>query len=243
MEGKPYTRRVQELEERFSALEPRIPEGPEKEGLSVLHGILQELWRNLRSESAVSTNELSLQDIIDLHKTAPPMEGEAENRPLAVGITAPDLQLEDANGRLVSLSDYRGKAVVLVFYPLDWSPTCSDQLSLYQMESDRFATLDAQILGISVDSIYSHGAWAAVRGLTFPLLADFHPKGAAARTYGVWRDHDGFSERALFVIDGRGTLCYSHVSPRLNHIPDIYDLFRVLGEIKEAMPQPASLDT
>jgi peroxiredoxin len=122
--------------------------------------------------------------------------------------------------------------VVLVFYPLDWSPACSDQLSLYQSELSEFERAGAQLIGISVDSLYSHGAWAAVRGLTFPLLADFHPKGQVARLYGVMRDSDGFSERALYVIDARGTIRYKHISPRLNHIPDIYELFDQLKQLE-----------
>jgi peroxiredoxin len=87
-----------------------------------------------------------------------------------------------------------------------------------------------ELIGISVDSIYSHGAWAAVRGLSFPLLSDFQPKGEVARRYNVWRDDDGFSERALYVLDPQGTIVYSHVSPRLDHVPDIYELLSVLDD-------------
>jgi peroxiredoxin len=118
--------------------------------------------------------------------------------------------------------------VVLIFYPLDWSPTCSDQLSLYQSELGEFERLDTELVGISVDSIYSHGAWAAVRGIKFPLLADFHPKGEVARRYNVWRERDGFSERALYVVDRGGIIRYGHVSPELHKVPDIYELFDVL---------------
>lgn len=231
MQGKPYTRRLNEMEERFASLAPAIPEGPEKEALSVLHGMIQELWRELRPGIAESTNELTLRDIANLYKTAPRMEGVAQNEPLPVGTPAPDFTLPDANGQPVSLRDYRGSTVVLVFYPLDWSPTCSDQLSLYQAEAEEFARYGATILGISVDSIYSHGAWAAVRGLTFPLLADFHPKGEVARRYRVWRESDGFSERALYIVDPAGIIRYAYVSPKLDHVPDIYALFRVLQEI------------
>ncbi len=88
-----------------------------------------------------------------------------------------------------------------------------------------------QIVGISVDSLYSHGAWAAARGLSMPLLADFNPKGEVARRYNVWRDADGFSERALYVIDGAGVIRYAHISPKLQHVPDIYELFAKLDEI------------
>ena len=86
------------------------------------------------------------------------------------------------------LEDLRGRPVVIVFYPLDWSPGCSQQLDLYQQELDEFRARGAELVAISVDSLYSHGAWAAVRGITFPLLADFHPKGEVARAYSVWRE-------------------------------------------------------
>jgi len=130
--------------------------------------------------------------------------------------------------------------VVLVFYPLDWSPACSDQLSLYQSELPDFRQHDAQLLAISVDSLYSHGAWSAVHGITFPLLADFHPKGEVARRYDVFRDADGLSERALYVVDGDGIIRYCHVSPELHTIPDIYELFEQLDKLRSA---PVGLPT
>jgi hypothetical protein len=141
MQGKPYTRRLHELEERFAALAPRIPDGAQREGFSILHGMIQELWRDLRPSGAASANELTIQDVADLYKTAPKME--AENQPLPVGTPAADFTLPDANGQPVALRDYRGRPVVLVFYPLDWSPACSDQLSLYQAERDEFAKYGA----------------------------------------------------------------------------------------------------
>ncbi len=239
MEGRSYTRRLLDLQNRFAALEPSIPAGPEKEAVSILHGMVQELWRNLRPGVVTSTNALTIEDIANLYKMAPKMDGVAENEPLPVGTVAPDFTLLDANGQPVSLHDFRGQPVVLVFYPLDWSPTCSDQLSLYQAERDEFARYGAQVIGVSVDSLYSHGAWAAVRGITFPLLADFQPKGEVARRYQVWREKDGFSERALYVIDGNGVIRYADVAPQLHHIPDIYELYRVLGEIQAPAHGPA----
>jgi peroxiredoxin len=194
--------------------------------------MIQELWRSLSRQAAPNLGSgLTLEDIANLYKQAPPMEGAALNTPLPVGKPAPDFALPDPNGQLVRLSDERGKPVVLVFYPLDWSPGCSDQLSLYQSELAEFERRGAQILAISVDSIYSHGAWAAVRGLGFPLLADFHPKGEVARRYQVYREPDGFSERALYIIDGEGVIRYAHVSPQLNHVPDIYELFEALDAV------------
>jgi len=233
MEGKPYSRRLQDLEERFEQLEPLIPEGYEKEAISVLHGIVQELWRSLHSGGgAPSTDGPTLADIAELHRRAPPMEGEAHSTPLPVGARAPDITLQDGNGHRVSLHDFRGRPVILVFYPLDWSPSCSDQLSLYQAESGEFDKYAAQLLAVSVDSIYSHGAWAAVRGLSFPLLADFQPKGEVARRYQVWRPKEGFCERALYVVDKDGMIRYSYVSPKLDQVPDIYELYRVLDSLQ-----------
>lgn len=161
------------------------------------------------------------------------MEGPAENEGLPVGIPAPDFTLPDADGNQVSLSDFRGKNVVLVFYPLDWSPACSDQLSLYQSELPDFEKQDAVVIGISVDSLYSHGAWSLVRGITFPLLADFHPNGEVSKMYRVMRKTEGFSERALYIIDKGGNIRFSHVSPLIHHIPDIYELFEQLEEINQ----------
>jgi peroxiredoxin len=218
-----FPRALQELEEQFARLAPEIAEGPEKQALSVLHGIVMEVWRNLERDR-VPGEVLGVQDIADLWQDAPPMQGKAVNEPLPVGTRAPDFELRDASGELVRLSDFRGRPVVLVFYPLDWSPGCSQQLDLYQQELDEFRRRGAQLLAISVDSIYSHGAWAAVRGLTFPLLADFAPKGEVARRYGVWREDDGFSERALYVIGPDGRIAHSDVSPYLHHVPDVYEL-------------------
>ncbi len=226
--------RLQDLESRFMDLEGKLPDGPEKQAISILHAMFQE---NLQSAAAPASGKsdehssgVTLETIANLYKEAPPMEGDAECPGLPAGGKAPDFALPDANGRLVRLSDFRGKNVVLAFYPLDWSPACSDQLSLYQGEMDEFERLNTQLLCVSVDSIYSHGAWAAVRGLTFPLLSDFHPKGQVAQLYKVMRDSSGFSERALFVIDADGKIRYQHVSPKLSHIPDIYEL---LGQLEQ----------
>lgn len=229
--------RLQELESRFSELESKLSSTPEKEAISILHAMLQETLRAGARPSSdnggTQSSGVTLEYIANLYKQAPPMEGDAENTGLPVGTQAPDFRLPDANGQMVTLSDYRGKNVVLAFYPLDWSPACSDQLSLYQNDLAEFERMNARLLAISVDSIYSHGAWAAVRSLTFPLLADFHPKGQVARQYAVMRDSDGFSERALYVIDAAGTIRYKNISPKLNHIPDIYELFEQLQKLQK----------
>lgn len=227
-----YPRRLYELEEQFSALEAQIEDSPQKQAFSVLHGMIHEVWRSLRMTGSVEKEYgLNVQDIADLYRQAPKMEGTAANTPLPIGTPAPDFALLDASGQLVRLSDYRGQPVVLVFYPLDWSPGCSQQLDLYQSELAEFQRRGAQVLAISVDSLYSHGAWAAVRGINFPLLADFNPKGEVARQYQVYRDQDGFSERALYIVDADGIIRWSHVSPYLHHVPDIYTLLEALDEV------------
>lgn len=226
--------RLEELEKRFSSLESRLKDSPEKEAISILHAMIHESHKPGMPEQQVSGHPdgTTLEDIANLYKSAPPMEGKAENEGLAPGTKAPDFSLKDAHGRKISLSDFRGKNVVLVFYPLDWSPACSDQLSLYQSELDEFRKHNAQVLAISVDSIYSHGAWAAVRGIQFPLLADFHPKGEVARQYKIFRETDGFSERALYVIDGEGKIRFRTIAPELHKIPDIYTLFDQLKQLQ-----------
>jgi peroxiredoxin len=132
---------------------------------------------------------------------------------LVPGTTAPDLQLHSTPDQLVSLSDFRGAPVILAFYPADWSPVCGDQMALYNQILPEFHRLKAQLVGISVDGAWCHAAFAKDRNLHFPLLADFEPKGAVARKYGVYRQQDGICERALFVIDSKGVIAWSYVSP------------------------------
>jgi peroxiredoxin len=228
-------RAIHDLEQEFAGLAGEIPESPEKRAISLLHGIVMEMWRSQGAEvSANGDGPSAWPDVAELYRSAPPMEGEAANTPLPPGTPAPDFELRDPSGNAVRLHDLRGRPVVIVFYPLDWSPGCSQQLELYQMEIDEFRRRDAELLAISVDSLYSHGAWTAVRGLTFPLLADFHPKGAVARDYSVWREQDGFSERALYVLDADGVIRYSHVTPYLHHVPDIYELLEAVDEAAAA---------
>jgi peroxiredoxin len=132
---------------------------------------------------------------------------------LQSGVQAPDFSLATTPDQKVSLSDFRGQPVVLVFYPADWSPVCSDQLALYNELQPEFSGFAAQLIGISVDGVWCHLAFSKDRKLHIPLLADFEPKGAVARQYGVYRENDGESERALFVIDAEGVIRWSHVSP------------------------------
>jgi len=133
--------------------------------------------------------------------------------PLPPGSEAPDFALPSTPDQRVSLAELRGQPVILVFYPEDWSPVCSDQMALYQELLPEFQRFDATLLGISVDGIWSHLAFAKDRNLHFPLLADFEPKGEVARAYQVYRDKDGTSERALYVIDADGLVSWSYVSP------------------------------
>jgi peroxiredoxin len=133
--------------------------------------------------------------------------------PLPVGTEAPDFELPSTPDQKVSLSDFRGQPVILAFYPEDWSPICSDQMGLYQAVLPEFQKLNAELMAISVDSAWSHLAFAKDRNLHFPLLSDFEPKGEVSRAYQVYRHKEGTSERALFVIDGDGIIRWSFVAP------------------------------
>ena len=133
--------------------------------------------------------------------------------PLPPGNRAPDFELPATPDQKVMLSDFRGQPVILVFYPEDWSPVCSDELGLYQAVLPEFRKFGAELIAISVDSAWSHLAFAKDRNLHFPLLADFEPKGDVARAYHVYRDVAGTSERALFVVDADGVIRWSYVSP------------------------------
>ena len=132
---------------------------------------------------------------------------------LTPGTLAPDFTLPSSSGETTSLGDFRGQPVVLVFYPADWSPVCGDQVVLYNELLSIFEEYKAQLLGISVDGIWCHRAFADARNLDFPLLADSEPKGAVAQAYGVYRKADGVSERALFVVDAEGMVRWSYISP------------------------------
>jgi peroxiredoxin len=132
---------------------------------------------------------------------------------LAPGTKAPDFTLPVAPGQTLTLSELRGKPVILAFYPADWSPTCGDQMGLYNEILPEFQKFGAELLGISVDGPWSHKAYTETRNLRFRLLSDFEPKGAVAKEYGAYRSADGISERALFVIDKDGVITWSYCSP------------------------------
>jgi peroxiredoxin len=142
----------------------------------------------------------------------PDHDGEPTYARLA-GTPAPDFRLRTTPDQEVDLSEFRGQPVILAFFPADWSPVCGDQMGLYNEILPEFRRFGAELLGISVDGVWCHLAFAHDRNLRFPLLSDFEPKGEVARRYGVYRRQDGTSERALFVIDGDGIIRWSYVSP------------------------------
>ena len=132
---------------------------------------------------------------------------------LPAGQKAPDFKLPVTPDQLLSLSELRGRPVVLAFYPADWSPVCGDQMTLYNQVLPEFRNRGAGLLGISVDGAWCHQAYARHNHLHFPLLADFEPKGEVARVYGAYRTGEGVAERALFVIDQNGNIAWSFCSP------------------------------
>lgn len=131
---------------------------------------------------------------------------------LLAGGAAPEFKLPVTPDQSLSLSELRGRRVIIAFYPADWSPVCGDQMTLYNQILPQFRNRSADLLGISVDGAWCHQAFAADRHLHFPLLSDFEPKGAVARAYGAYRDEEGVSERALFVLDEDGVIAWSFCS-------------------------------
>jgi peroxiredoxin len=132
---------------------------------------------------------------------------------LTPGTSAPEFRLYVTPDQELALSELRGKPVILAYYPADWSPVCGDQMALYNEILPEFQKFGAELLGVSVDGVWCHEAFAKDRNLHFPLLADFEPKGGVARAYGVYREKEGICERALFVIDKNGIITWSYRSP------------------------------
>ena len=141
---------------------------------------------------------------------------------------APDFTLSDQDGRQVSLEDLRGKRTVLVFYPMDFSPICTDQLNVYQEVLAELQEREAELLGISVDSAFAHKAFQDHLGIGFPLLADFHPKGEVARRYGVYIEERGHSHRALVMVGPDLEVTWSHQSPSPLEVPGANLIFDAL---------------
>ena len=163
--------------------------------------------------------------------SVPQHDSEHTTRPLPPGTPAPEFRLPSAPGQTLSLGDFHGRPVVVVFYYGDWHPVCGEQLAQCQEFLAEVRRLGADLVAISVDSVWSHQAFAAERRLGFPLLADFEPKGAVARAYGAYRDRDGTSERALFVIDESGIIRWSYVAP-VNVNPGVDGILTALENLQ-----------
>jgi peroxiredoxin len=156
---------------------------------------------------------------------------------LPAGQRAPDFCLRTTPDQWVKLDEFSGQPLILAFYPADWSPVCSDEMALFNEALPEFQRLGACLLGISVDGVWSHIAFARHRKLKFPLLSDFEPKGGTAEAYGAYRKSEGVCERALFVIDGNGVVHWSYVSP-IGVSPGVDGIFDALEELHERDRKP-----
>jgi peroxiredoxin (alkyl hydroperoxide reductase subunit C) len=146
------------------------------------------------------------------------------------GSPAPDFALPDQDGNIVKLEDLRGQTTVLVFYPMDWSPTCTDQLNVYQEVLVDLEAEGARLYGVSIDSAFSHKAFQQSLGLSIPLLADFHPKGQVSRAYGVFIEERGHNQRALVMIGPDLDVQWAHQSPTPLEIPGANLIFDALAQ-------------
>jgi peroxiredoxin len=150
---------------------------------------------------------------------------------MTVGEPAPEFALKDQSQKEVKLSDFRGrKRVVLMFYPLDWSPVCTNEHACFVNQMKQFEQLDAQVLGLSVDSVWSHKAYAEKMGIQYPLLADFHPRGAVAARYGVYLADKGITGRAISIIDRDGKLAW-HKNYDIPVVPDLQEVASALSGV------------
>jgi peroxiredoxin (alkyl hydroperoxide reductase subunit C) len=149
---------------------------------------------------------------------------------IAAGEPAPDFKLRDQDGEEVSLADYRGRRVLLVFYPFDFSSVCSDQLSVYQEVKPEIEAKGVELVGISVDHIHAHRAFREKLGIDTTLLADFEPKGEVSKAYGSYLDQVGMSNRTLVLIDADGNVEWSYESPSLGEAPGANVIFDALAE-------------
>ena len=153
---------------------------------------------------------------------------------ISVGQAGPDFSLKDQRQKDVKLSDFAGKKnVVLMFYPLDWSPTCTDEHVCFVNEMKSFATLDAEVLGVSVDSVWSHKAYAEKMGIHYSLLADFQPRGAVGEKYGVYLADKGITGRSIFIIDKQGKVAWVK-NYDLPVVPDLKEVSTALQQVKTA---------
>src|ERR1700738_2893326 len=153
---------------------------------------------------------------------------------IAVGQTAPDFSLKDQNQKEVKLSDFAGKKnVVLVFYPLDWSPVCSNEHVCFVNDMKNFEQLDAEVLGVSVDSVWSHKAFAEKMGIRYSLLADFQPRGAMSEKYGVFLADKGITGRAIAIVNKQGKVAWFK-NYDIPVVPDLKEVASALGQVKSA---------
>jgi peroxiredoxin len=146
------------------------------------------------------------------------------------GARAPDFRLRNHAGEHVSLSDFAGRRLVLAFYPGDFSPTCTDQLSIYQQVLGEIEARNAALVGVSVDSKWTHRAFRKQLNLTLPLLADFHPKGEMSRAYGAYLEDYGTTNRSLVLVGEDGVVSWSHAEPTPGSIPGANLIFDALSE-------------
>jgi peroxiredoxin len=153
---------------------------------------------------------------------------------IAVGQAAPDFSLKDQNQKEVKLSDFAGrKNVVLIFYPLDWSPVCTNEHVCFRNDMKQFEQLDGAVLGVSVDSVWSHKAFAEKMGITYPLLADFQPRGATAEKYGVFLADKGITGRAIVIINKQGKVAWLK-NYDIPVVPDPKEVAQALQQVKAA---------
>ena len=161
---------------------------------------------------------------------------------LPSGTKAPDFTLNVTPDKKLSLHDLKGRPVILAFYPADWSPVCGDQMALYNEVLPEFQKYGAELIGISVDGVWCHAAYARHNNLHFPLLADFEPKGAGARSYGAYLEEGGVCERALFVIDAEGKISWSYLSP-ITVNPGADGILQALDDLKTRRSGDGNLES
>jgi peroxiredoxin len=146
------------------------------------------------------------------------------------GTAAPEFSLRDQDGNKVTLESLRGQTAVLVFYPLDFSPVCTDQLNVYQEVLGDLEEAGVKLYGVSVDSAFAHKAFQEKLGITIPLLADFHPKGEVSRKFGVYNEERGVTYRALVMIGPDGVVQWAYQSSSPLEIPGANLIFDALAE-------------
>ena len=146
---------------------------------------------------------------------------------------APNFTLLDGDAKPFKLSDHRGKNMAIAFYPADWSPVCKNEFALFQEALDEIQGYNAELVGISVDSHYSHRAWADHLHISIPLLSDFWPHGAVAQRYGVFQESDGVARRSMFFLDAEGILREMWIAEDQSIAPSLSLVFHALEGIQQ----------